>query len=140
MEKKTTVQRVFNVPEYAEKIRTALKKLKETQQPGQSSGVGTKTDVLLAAKKEIVEMLDGEYTSKQIADAIKDDVFGILPKTITDLFTKKPATKPVTKKVTNKATNTEQNAQRTTQKTPVAGAPVAGSKATFEVKPDRDDL
>lgn len=138
MENKTTVQRAFNVLEYTEKIRAALKKLKETQQPGQSSGVGTKTDVLLAAKKEIVEMLDGEYTSKQIADAIKDDVFGILPKTITDLFTKKPTTKQATKPVTNKVMNTKRKGKAPTGAP--AGAPAEGAPGTINVKQDTEGL
>lgn len=132
----TKQQRSFDIAEYADKVRAALQRLEKEQKPGEQSGTGSKTDVLQAAKVDIVGMMKKGYTAKQIADAMKDDVFAILPKTITELTTEKAATKQRTKK----ATNTEQNAQRTTQQTPVAGAPAAGSKATFEIKPDRDDL
>lgn len=136
----TKQQRNFDIEEYANKVRAALQRLEKEQQPGQLSGTGSKTEVLKAAKVEIVGMMKKGYTAKQIADAMKDDVFAILPKTITELTDSKTANKPRTKKATSEATNTQQNAQRTTQRTPVAGAPAAGSKATFEVKPDRDDL
>lgn len=136
----TKQQRTFDIAEYKEKVKAALAKLEKTQQPGEQTGSGSKTEVLAAAKEEIKAVLAKGYTAKQVADAMKDDVFAILPKTITELVAKKTATKPKAKTVTSKATNTEQNAQRTTQRTPVAGAPEAGSKATFEVKPDRDDL
>ncbi len=152
----TKQQRSFDIAEYADKVRAALKRLEQDQKPGQQSGTGTKTEVLQEAKADIVEMLKKNFTAKQIADAIKNDVFGILPKTITELAGSKAPNKTATRRATAKATsaatgtatsavtgtatNTEQNKQQSKQPAAVAGAPAAGSKATFEVKPDRKDL
>ena len=148
----TKQQRSFDIAEYADKVRAALKRLEQDQKPGQQSGTGTKTEVLQEAKADIVEMLKKNFTAKQIADAIKNDVFGILPKTITELAGSKAPNKTATRRaaskatsaatgtVTSAATNTEQNKQQSKQPAAVAGAPAAGSKATFEVKPDRKDL
>ena len=78
-------QRLFDIDEYKTKVLGALEKLKTSQQPGERTGKGSKTIVLQAAKKEIIELIEKGYTSKQISDAITEDVFGILPKTITQL-------------------------------------------------------
>ena len=81
--------RIFDIKEYSEKVKATLSNLEKTQQPGQQSGKGGKTDVLNAAKKEIQELLKKGYTAKQIADALSNDIFGILPKTITQLVSTK---------------------------------------------------
>lgn len=76
--------RLFDIEEYANKARAALIKLSSTQQPGQCA-VGGKADVVKVVKSEIKELMDKGYTTKQIAEAFKSDVFGILPKTITEI-------------------------------------------------------
>ena len=86
MNKPTTKQRVFEIEEYSDKVRDSLKNLEQTQQPGQQSGKGSKTAVLEAAKAEIQALVKKGYTPKQIADALSNDVFGIIPKTITQLL------------------------------------------------------
>ena len=83
--------RIFDIKEYSEKVKATLSNLEKMQQPGQQSGKGGKTDVLNAAKKEIQELLKKGYTAKQIADALSNDIFGILPKTITQLVGVKQA-------------------------------------------------
>lgn len=88
-----TKQRLFEISEYSEKIRDSLKKLEASQQPGEQSGKGNKTVVLEATKAEIQELVKKGYTTKQIADALSNDVFGILPKTITQLIGAKAANK-----------------------------------------------
>jgi non-homologous end joining protein Ku len=101
----TKQQRSFDIAEYADKVRAALKRLEQDQKPGQQSGTGTKTEVLQEAKADIVEMLKKNFTAKQIADAIKNDVFGILPKTITELAGSKAPNKTATRRATAKATS-----------------------------------
>lgn len=119
METKTTKQRQFDVAEYAAKVRTALEKLEQTQKPGEQSGSGSKTQVLEAAKKEIRETLAKGYTAKQIADAMREDVFSILPKTITELAaTKKTVAKQPTVKKTEKQTDNKQAIKTTTTTAP----------------------
>lgn len=144
----TKQQRSFDIEEYANKIRAALKRLEKDQKPGQQSGTGSKTEVLQEAKDDIVVMLKKGFTAKQIADAMKDDVFSILPKTITELVGSKAPNKQATRRamskaaseITGTATNAEHNKQKSKQPAAVAGAPAAGSKATFEIKPDTRDL
>lgn len=114
-------QRAYNVQEYAAKARAALERLEKTQKPGQHTGMGSKAEVLHTTKAEILALLDKGYTTRQIAEAFKEDVFSILPKTITELATVKRKTKP------NK---TAKNASQT----PVASTPVPAKKAT---KPDK---
>ncbi len=105
MNKQQTKQRLFEVKEYSKKVRESLKKLEETQQPGEQSGKGNKTVVLEATKVQIQELIKKGYTTKQIADALSNDVFGILPKTITQLI----GTKTASRKPKNKhATDTSQ--------------------------------
>lgn len=86
-----TKPRIFDIKEYSEKVKAALSNLESTQQPGQQSGKGNKTDVLLATKKEISDLMKKGYTAKQIADALSNDIFGILPKTITQMVGGKQA-------------------------------------------------
>ena len=93
MNKPTTKQRFFEIGEYSDKVRDSLKKLEQTQQPGQQSGKGSKTVVLEAAKAEIQELVKKGYTPKQIADALSNDVFGIIPKTITQLIGSKASSR-----------------------------------------------
>lgn len=125
-------QRTFDIATYSDKVKAALAKMEATQQPGERNGLGSKSEVLNAAKTEIKAMLAKGYTAKQISDALKDDVFAVLPKTITELMDTKKATKPRTSKATNTATNNK-------PKVP-AGAPAAGAPGTFNVKKDTGDL
>lgn len=101
--------RIFDIKEYSEKVKATLSNLEKTQQPGQQSGKGGKTDVLNAAKKEIMELLKKGYTAKQIADALSNDIFGILPKTITQLVGTKQA--KVTAKGSHAPPPTDQKGQ-----------------------------
>lgn len=102
MNKQQTKQRLFEVKEYSKKVRESLKKLEETQKPGEQSGKGNKTVVLEATKVQIQELIKKGYTTKQIADALSNDVFGILPKTITQLIgTKTTSRKPKNKHATD---------------------------------------
>jgi hypothetical protein len=86
-------QRLFDVDEYSKKAKLALEKLEKTQQPGVQTGKVGKADILKTVKDEITSLLKKGYTAKQIADAFKDDVFGILPKTITEIAGEKPKKK-----------------------------------------------
>lgn len=130
----TINKRTFDIAEYSDKAREALKKLKATKQPGQQA-TGNKSDVLNAVKTDIKNLMDEGYTIKQIAEAFSADVFGILPKSITEIIDGKRRNK-VTRKTTKTApttTNKEQNTQATnTTKQSVAG--------TIVIKPDNEDL
>lgn len=86
--------RTYDMSAYTEKARAALSELKNRQQPGERTGAARKTDVLLAVRTEIKAMLAEGYTAKQIADALRHDVFAVLPKTITQLSGRKAARKP----------------------------------------------
>lgn len=110
MNKEKTKQRFFDIKEYSEKVKDSLKKLEQTQQPGQQSGKQSKTAVLESAKAEIQELVNKGYTTKQIADALRNDVFDIIPKTITQLLGTKSSRKQKAKAGTSQARQTRQPA------------------------------
>lgn len=124
-------QRTFDIEEYKAKIIAALEKLQATQKPGEGSGKGGKADVLRAAVKEIKAVLAKGYTPKQVAAAIQSDVFGILPKTITEIIASdgvKQASKQTRKQATKQSTEQKAGTQ--------TNIPLAG----FAIDADKDDL
>lgn len=122
--------RTFDITEYATKARAALSKLEKTQQPGQLVS-GSKTDVVQFIKADIKALMDKGYTAQQVADALKLDVFSILPKSITEIVKgKKPAAVKKTRAVTPVQSPVSTHA---------ASLPVmkpAGNAGTFEITPD----
>lgn len=134
------MQRTFDIKEYTEKARQALKMLAEKQSPDKSEK-GSKSDVIQAVKEDIKAMLEKGYTAQQVAEAFKNDVFSILPKSITELVSskKKPVRKSGNKKTNSESTNsaTNQATNVTTTKKQKANNEAAG---TFAVKPDSEDI
>lgn len=128
---KPKVQRTFDVAEFANKARQSLLKLKETQQPGQQS-LGSKSDVVTAVKDDIKKLMDEGYTAKQIAEAFSSDVFGILPKSITELVEGKK--KQVIRRHTNKQPATNVQPTESDKKKPTADA------GSIKVTEDSRDL
>lgn len=139
-----TGQRTYDIKEFSEKALEALKRLEQHQKPGQAL-TGGKKDVLLAVKDEIKALMGKGYSAQQIAEAFQQDVFGILPKTITELI-------DGSKKSTRKAKASEGNSTASkTMSQPVAKVAKApgttpkeknkeSQAGSFEVKPDRDDI
>ena len=80
--------RLFDIQKESSRITQALEKLKETQKPGELSGMGTKTAILMQNESLIKTLHDSGYTVQQIAKAMSNDSFGILPKSITQLLNK----------------------------------------------------
>lgn len=129
---------MYDIEEYAKKAKVALTKLEQTQKPGEVSGKGNKSDVVLAIKSDIQKLLEKGYTSKQIATALKEgDVFGILPKTITELMSGKKAQATRVKQVRKRKAEKKQENERRTEKSKENGKE---NPASFDVKPDTDDL
>lgn len=87
-------QRTYDILSTAETARKALERLRAQQQPGERTGKGSKTDVIRILKKEIQTLLREGYTGQQIADALRNDVFSILPKTITEIVGPLPRKSP----------------------------------------------
>lgn len=100
MEKPKADPRKFDVQEYGEKLKKTLEKLKQEQTPGQVVGKGNKIDVLKTAEADIIALFTEGFSAKQISDAISKDVFGILPKTITQIVRQQPAVKKAKKQTT----------------------------------------
>ena len=134
--------RLFDIAEYAEKAKAALTRLEKTQQPGEVAGKGGKSDVLLAVKDEIKRLLEKGYTSKQIALAFKNDVFGILPKTITEIAVGKRSNKTTTTARARKKTHPRPAPPEASSKTPDAAGQNKKNldPGSFDVKPDTEDL
>lgn len=90
-----TNQRLYNVQEYAAKAKAALAQLEATQRPGEKNGKGSKAEVLNEIKADIIALLGKGFTVQQVSAALKEDVFSILPKTITELVNNKRRTRSV---------------------------------------------
>ena len=136
----TRKREMFDAAEYVKRMDLMIEKLR-TKTPGEAVGNVGKNEILTMRREALKKLLDDGYTVNQIAEAMREDVFSILPKTITEILKPKvaetvKATGKRTSKEKVKATGTEQN----NQPAAVAGAPAAGSKATFEIKPDTRDL
>jgi len=82
---KQTQQRLFDIQAEVKKIDDGIKQMLEKQQPGQATGLGTKTLILMQRKDMITKLIGDGWTPHQIANAISSDSFGILPKSITML-------------------------------------------------------
>ena len=140
----TKKRELFDAAEYVKRMDLMIAKLR-TKTPGEAVGKVGKNEILTMRREALQQLVKDGYSVNQIAEAMKEDVFSILPKTITEMVKPKlTATDTTTRKTTREAmvtatvgaTNTEQNKKPAA----VAGAPAAGSKATFEVKPDTRDL
>jgi hypothetical protein len=137
-----TKKQLYDIREYADKVKASLAKLEQEKKPGEQVGKGGKSEVLLAAKDEIQKLIEKGYTAKQIAEALSgDDVFGILPKTITQLFA-------TTVQKPNRTKQAARNAKKkkTQPAAPAAAAPKATDGKTpteagsLKIKKDSDDL
>ena len=140
----TKKRELFDAAEYVKRMDLMIAKLR-TKTPGEAVGKVGKNEILTMRREALQQLVKDGYSVNQIAEAMKEDVFSILPKTITEMVKPKlTATDTTTRKTTRKvmvtatvgATNTEQNKKPAA----VAGAPAAGAKATFEVKLDTRDL
>ena len=140
----TKKRELFDAAEYVKRMDLMIAKLR-TKTPGEAVGKVGKNEILTMRREALQQLVKDGYSVNQIAEAMKEDVFSILPKTITEMVKPKlTATDTTTRKTTRKAMVTATVGATTTEhnKKPaaVAGAPAAGSKATFEVKPDTRDL
>jgi hypothetical protein len=142
----------YEMTEYVMKAHAALKRLREAKRPGEQGGAGTKTDVLRAVREELSGLLNEGYTAQQIAEALRNDVFGILPKTVTLIvresgkaFTRKrTAAKSGAKRRTSKGTGSaagqraEGGTSASTQQKQTS--PRLPEPGTFAIQNDSDDL
>ena len=139
-------QRTFDIQETAEKARKSLEKLQAQQRPGERTGKGSKTDVIMAIKQELKEMLQKGYTSQQIADAFRTDVFQILPKTITEIVGRQKRTNQKTKRVQPPEPEGQSVPPAPTSAPQNKGADKTGNEqkntasGSFKIQPDSEDL
>lgn len=111
-------KRLFDIQKESKRITQALANLKANEKPGEASGMVTKTVILTQNEAAIKELYESGYTVQQIAKAMTNDAFSILPKTITQLLNKQPTTRkkqpkrvgqPATDKDTTKPVATHKN-------------------------------
>lgn len=87
-----TKRELYEASEYIEKMDLMIAKLR-TKKPGELAGKVGKNEILNMRREALQKLIKDGYTVSQIAEAMKDDVFSILPKTITEIVgnkTKKP--------------------------------------------------
>lgn len=131
----TKTVRKFDIAEYSQKGIDAISKLMATKQPGHKT-VGSKHDVVMAIREKIKAAHDAGYTVQQIAEAFKDgDVFGILPKTITEVLKGDKKTAAVKKP----RRTTQVTGSTTTRPTSPQQSGNGGNLGTFQIKPDTPD-
>ena len=142
----------YEIAEYVMKTRAALNRLREAQRPGEQGGAGTKTDVLRAVREELSGLLNDGYTVQQIAEALRNDVFGVLPKTITTIVResgtssarKRTATEAGTKRRTRKTMETDAGKHADGGTRPSTqqkqNSPRLPEPGTFVIQIDSDDL
>lgn len=112
-----TIRR-YDIAEYSAKGIAAIEKMMATQKPGQTVK-GTKQEVCMAIKAKLKEAEKAGYTPQQIAEALKTgDVFGILPKTISEVLEGTRKAAPKRKKASTAAT--EKKVETAQESTPVA--------------------
>ena len=138
----TGKREMFDAAEYVKRMDLMISKLR-TKKPGEAVGKVGKSEILAMRRDALQQLVKDGYTVGQIAEAMKDDVFSILPKTITEIVGAKKTTMRAaarTKKAepanngsaTVAATKTEQSKQPAQR--------VPGPNATFAIKPDTKDL
>lgn len=130
VKKKSVKRELYDVDEYKAKMDAALAKL-WTKPPGEVTGKVGKNVILGMCIPEVRELLDNHYTVNDIVAALKDDVFRILPKTITQLLKASAAKKSV--KVVG-APKKRTTVAKTTMTTVVDKA--LEQSATFTIKKD----
>ena len=75
---------MFDAEEYAQKMDEMIANLRK-RTPGEPVGKVGKNDILAMRREALQKLIEDGYTVNQIAAAIQDDVFKILPKTITEI-------------------------------------------------------
>lgn len=94
VKQKSPTRELYDVEEYKVKMNAMISNLR-TKKPGIAAGMVGKNEMLAMYKKEIQKLVDDGYTVKQIAEAMKTDVFSILPKSITQILAAKAAKKSI---------------------------------------------
>ena len=127
--------RKYDIAEYAAKGSSAIDQMMATKQAGKLVK-GSKHDVCVAMREKMKVALDAGFTVQQIAEALKDgDVFGVLPKTITEIVkgTKKPMVRRKAKD------STEPSKASNTAPAPIAKPAVVVNEASgkFNIQPDK---
>lgn len=130
VKKESAKRELYDVDEYKAKMDVAIQKI-WSRPPGAATGKVGKNVILGMYKEDFKKMLASKYTAIDIAVGIKDNVFGILPKTITQLMKDSNAKKSAKAvRTTNKRTTTP----KTTMTTVVDKA--LEQSATFTIKKD----
>lgn len=133
----TKKRELFDAAEYVKRMDLMIAKLR-TKTPGEAVGKVGKNEILTMRREALQQLVKDGYTVNQIAEAMKDDVFSILPKTITEMVKPKlAATVTTTGKATRKTTVVATN--KTTDK--ATSGEGAADKSTFTPrKMDLDNL
>lgn len=95
---------IFEAAEYASKIDSMIKNLRSSKKPGAPAGTIRKNEVLALRRIELQKLIEDGYTVHQIAEAMKAEVFNVLPKTITEIVQNKTKAASVTTAAKKQAT------------------------------------
>ena len=140
-----TKRELFEAEEYVKKMDLMIAKLR-TKKPGELTGKVGKNEILTMRREALQQLLKDGYTINQIAEAIKDDVFSILPKTITEIVSNKNKKLRVSKKMidevqqSEKVTSTVEKNQVNRTQTSKEKKPGISDAGSISVTADSKDL
>lgn len=137
--KATAKRELFDAAEYDAKMTAMIEKLR-TQKPGKLVGMVGKKDVLTPHRAELKKLFDEGYTLLQIAEAMKNDVFSILPKTLTEVIQNKTKKARVTKKAGDAVKTTPATEATTVVEAEQGKKKQAGDAGSISVTEDSKDL
>lgn len=136
---------LFEASEYIEKMDLMITKLR-TKKPGELAGKVGKNEILTMRREALQQLLKDGYTINQIAEAMKEDVFSILPKTITEIVSNKQKKPRASKKVVD-AVQKPKDVAPAVEKNQIIKAqaskekkPEIGDAGSILVTPDSKDL
>jgi hypothetical protein len=129
---------LFEVSEYIGKMDLMIAKLR-TKKPGELVGQVGKSDILSIRREALQQLVDDGYTISQITEAIKNDVFSILPKTLTEILNNTNKKPRAAKTVVNAAKNVKPVA-KTTKETKAVTTKAVADAGSISITEDSTDL
>ena len=137
---------LFDAEEYAQKMDEMIANLRK-RTPGEPVGKVGKNDILAMRREALQKLIEDGYTVNQIAAAIQDDVFKILPKTITEIVNsnkpkvaaKKPR-KSFAAKESAASTGRDADAAKKQEKQEATAKTTVGDVGSISVTEDSEDL
>ncbi len=137
-EKNNTSRTLFEASVYIGKMDLMIENLRK-KKPGELAGEVGKNDILKMRREALQQLVDDGYTIRQITEAIKKDVFSILPKTITEILNNTNK-KPRAEKIVVNAAKDVKPVAKTTKRTKAVTTKAVADSGSIPITEDSPDL